>query len=84
MPVISRFCGITIKMYFRQKEHNPPHIHATYGEEIGLFSLKDGEMFEGDMELRYQQKIKAFIRKYRDNLLTMWENQRFEKLPYED
>lgn len=53
MPVISRFCGITIKMYFRQKEHNPPHIHATYGEEIGLFSLKDGEMFEGDMELRY-------------------------------
>jgi hypothetical protein len=26
MPVISRFHGITIKMYLRQKEHNPPHI----------------------------------------------------------
>ena len=30
MPVISRFHGITIKMYLRQKEHNPPHIHAIY------------------------------------------------------
>ncbi len=23
MPVIARFFGITIKMYLRQKEHNP-------------------------------------------------------------
>ena len=27
MPVISRFYGIIIKMYFQQKEHNPPHFH---------------------------------------------------------
>lgn len=45
MPVISRFYGITIKMYLRQKEHNPPHIHAIYGECIGIFSLVDGLMF---------------------------------------
>lgn len=36
MPVISRFEGIVIKMYLRQKEHNPPHIHAIYGEYIGM------------------------------------------------
>lgn len=35
MPVISKFYGIVIKMYFRQKEHNPPHIHAFYGEYVG-------------------------------------------------
>lgn len=28
MPVISRFYGIIIKMYFEQKEHNPPHFYA--------------------------------------------------------
>ena len=39
MPVISRFYGIVIKMYLRQKEHNPPHIYAIYGEYIGLFIL---------------------------------------------
>lgn len=56
MPVISRFKGIVIKMYLRQKEHNPPHIHAIYGDYIGMFSLSDGEMFEGDI-LPKEQKI---------------------------
>ena len=29
MPVLSRFYGIIIRMYFLQSEHNPPHIHAS-------------------------------------------------------
>lgn len=32
MPVIAKFYGIIIKMYFQQSEHNPPHFHAVYGE----------------------------------------------------
>ena len=39
MPVISRFYGIIIKMYFQQKEHNPPHFHAIYGESNKACSL---------------------------------------------
>ena len=39
MPVISRFYGIIIKMYFQQSEHNPPHFHALYGEYIGALEL---------------------------------------------
>lgn len=39
MPVISRFYGVVIKMYFRQSEHNPPHIHALYGECIGAIDI---------------------------------------------
>lgn len=31
MPILSNFYGISIKMYFQQSEHNPPHIHK---EEI--------------------------------------------------
>ena len=30
MPAVSYFYGIYIKMYFRKKEHNPPHFHAIY------------------------------------------------------
>lgn len=37
MPVISRFYGLVIKMYFSQSEHNPPHFHAIDGEYTGLF-----------------------------------------------
>lgn len=81
MPVISRFYGITIKMYLRQKEHNPPHIHAIYGEYVALFSLIDGEMFEGYIPMKGQQMVKEFVEYYRDRLLIMWETQNFEVLP---
>lgn len=77
MPVISRFHGIVIKMYLRQKEHNPPHVHAIYGENIGMFSLSDGEMFEGDIPVREQKLIKAFVLNYGTELLRMWETQQF-------
>lgn len=50
MPVISRFYGIIIKMYFRQAEHNPPHFHAIYGEYIGTIDIQTGEMLEGDLQ----------------------------------
>lgn len=81
MPVIGRFYGIVIKMYLRQKEHNPPHIHAIYGECVGMFSLEDGEMFEGDIPNRGQELVKNFILHYRERLLEMWEKQNYELLP---
>lgn len=81
MPVISRFLGITIKMYLRQKEHNSPHIHAISGESVGMFLLSNGEMFEGDMTAKEQQLVKEFVEYYKDNLMKMWESQQFEMLP---
>lgn len=80
MPVISRFHGIIIKMYLRQKEHNPPHIHAIYGECVGMFSLEDGDMFEGDIPTKYQILVKNFIIHYKESLLLMWNTQQFEML----
>jgi hypothetical protein len=39
MPVIARFYGIVIKMYFSQSEHGVPHFHAVYGEFNGVFAI---------------------------------------------
>ena len=47
MPVIARFYGITVKMYFR--EHGVPHFHAVYGEFNGVFDVSTLEMIEGDL-----------------------------------
>lgn len=46
MPVLSRFYGI-IRMYFQQSEHNPPHIHAFYGEDMAAVNIHTGEILEG-------------------------------------
>ena len=81
MPVISRFFGIVIKMYLRQKEHNPPHLHAIYGDYVGLFSLEEGEMYEGDIPVKEQKLIKNFILHYKEQLYDMWKTQNFYLLP---
>ena len=44
MPVLSRFYGIIIRMYFLQKEHNPPHIHAIYGDDVAAITISDGKV----------------------------------------
>ena len=81
MPVISRFYGIVIKMYLRQKEHNPPHLHAFYGDYVGLFSLEEGEMYEGDIPVKEQKLIINFILHYKEQLYDMWRTQNFYLLP---
>lgn len=45
MPVLTRFYGIVIRMYFQQSEHNPPHIHAIYGENMAAVCINDGTIF---------------------------------------
>ena len=49
MPVIARFYGIVVKMFFKPKEHDPVHIHAVYGETVGVFDIATMEMTEGDL-----------------------------------
>ena len=81
MPEICRFYGIVIKMFFKPKEHEPSHIHALYGEHIGIFDLRTMEMTEGDLPLRAQQLVKAWLQENQDKLITMWNTQKLEKLP---
>lgn len=49
MPVLARFYGITVRMYFRGSEHNPPHVHALYGDYAAAFDLRTAEIIDGDI-----------------------------------
>ena len=49
MPEITRFYGIIIKMFFKPKEHEPSHIHAIYGEYVGIFDISTAAMLIGDL-----------------------------------
>ena len=81
MPEISRFYGIVIKMFFKPKEHEPSHIHALYGEKVGIFSLQTLEMTEGDLPIRAKDLVLEWLSKHQKELLDMWKTQRIEKLP---
>ena len=77
MPVIARFYGILIKMYF--KEHGVPHFHALYAEYNG--EIDSLEMIEGDLPNRAQRMVKEWAELYKNDLLEMWKTQEFKKLP---
>lgn len=34
-------------MYFLQGEHNPPHIHAIYNDDVAAIDYMTGDVLEG-------------------------------------
>ena len=70
MPEITRFYGIVIKIFFRN-EHNPPHIHAIYGEHNALFSIKDMQMIEGDLPARVVKLVQEWGKPFAKELQQM-------------
>ena len=79
MPIIARFYGILIKMYF--KEHGVPHFHALYAEYNAVFDIESLEMIEGDLPSRAQKLVKEWAELYKNDLMSMWKTQEFKKLP---
>ncbi|MGL5254272.1 MAG: type II toxin-antitoxin system toxin DhiT [Brevinema sp.] len=81
MPVIARFYGLIIKMYFQQREHNPPHVHIVYGEYIGVININTQEMIEGDLPPKAQDMAREWVRLYQKDLIEIWNTQVFKQLP---
>lgn len=81
MPEISRFYGIIIKMFFKPREHEPSHLHALYGEYVGIFDLQTMNMTEGDLPGKAQELVKEWMENNQSELLEMWDSQNFHKLP---
>ena len=80
MPVISRFYGIIIRMYFLQSEHNPPHIHAIYGEDVAALEIQTGNIIEGYLPQKAKALVQEWMSIHRDELLNIWETQNFKSL----
>jgi hypothetical protein len=71
MPEISRFYGIIIYMF--AKDHNPPHFHAKYGDQIGIFNIATGTLMEGKLPKRAIRLVEDWIELHRDELIENWK-----------
>jgi len=67
-------------MFFKPKEHDPAHIHAIYGEYVGIFDIHTFEMTDGDLPAKAQELVKEWLKSNSSSLLNMWVSQRIEKL----
>ena len=81
MPVLSRFYGIIIRMYFLQSEHNPPHIHAIYNDDVAAIDFMTGKVLEGHLPGKALTMVQEWVELNREALTTIWETQEFKQLP---
>ncbi|MFW6163560.1 MAG: DUF4160 domain-containing protein [Planctomycetota bacterium] len=71
MPEISRFYGIIIAMYYR--DHPPPHFHAKYAGQTGVFSISELRLIEGRLPRRVVSLVLEWAFEHRDELMQDWE-----------
>ncbi len=71
MPVICRFYGILIKMFF--DDHNPPHFHAEYGEYKAIIKIKDFTLTKGYLPPRALGLVIEWAALHQEELLSDWE-----------
>ena len=70
MPIISRFFGIVIAIYWR--DHSPPHFHAKYGDEEVVVEIKTGKA-SGHISKRALALVEEWRKLHLDELLEDWD-----------
>ena len=80
MLTIAAFYGIVIFMHLTQKEHNPPHIHAVYGEYEATFLVADDSLLKGEFPSKGTALVQEFISLHREEFANMWETGVYKKL----
>ena len=81
MPVLSRFYGIVIRMYYLQSEHNPPHIHAIYNDDVAAINFMTVEILEGYLPPKALAMVREWVTIHRATLQEIWSTQEFKKIP---
>ncbi|MBI1793903.1 MAG: DUF4160 domain-containing protein [Chloroflexi bacterium] len=71
MPEISRFFGISIKMFFG--DHVPPHFHAEYGEYKAQVNIRSNVIIAGDLPPRVLGMVVEWASLHQDELHELWE-----------
>ncbi|MEX2140791.1 MAG: DUF4160 domain-containing protein [Pirellulales bacterium] len=70
MPVISRFYGITIRMFYN--DHAPPHFHAVYGEHELAVGIDPVMVLSGNAPKRVQTMVSEWAELRQAELLDNW------------
>jgi hypothetical protein len=71
MPEISRFFGISIKMFFG--DHVPPHFHAEYGDYKAQVNIRSHVIIAGDLPPRVLGMVVEWAALHQDELSELWE-----------
>ena len=67
-------------MYFKQSEHNPPHIQAIYNEHAAAIDFITGDVLDGYLPQKELALVREWLRSNANELQEIWQTQEFRKL----
>ena len=70
MPTISRFFGITIRMYY--DDHGPPHFHAYYEQDSAIVEIETLKILSGSLPRRARAMVVEGAALHREELQGDW------------
>ncbi len=74
MPVLQRFDGFVIRMYF--EDHNPPHVHVAGPDFEARVAIGDLAILEGEIPAKFRREALDWIAANKASLLVKWEEMR--------
>ena len=70
MSELCRFHGIIIRIFNR--EHNPPHFHAVYGDDEALIEIETLEIYSGKLPPRQMRQVREWAEARQGELSVAW------------
>ena len=71
MPKLCTFLVISIYMYYN--EHNPPHFHALYNGDRGIFQISPPKYASGSLPPRIVGLVMEWVSMHENELLDNWQ-----------
>ncbi|TAK63894.1 MAG: DUF4160 domain-containing protein [Bacteroidetes bacterium] len=69
MPELCRFYGIIIRMYMGTGiQHNTPHFHAYYQDDVAVYSINPIEIIAGSLPKRQERLVEAWAELHQQEL----------------
>lgn len=70
MPIIARFFGIIVYMYWR--EHDPPHFHVKHGNNEIIVEIETGKI-TGKISKRVISMVQEWRELHKEELMADWK-----------
>jgi hypothetical protein len=82
MPEISRFAGLSIRMFVEKGiQHHLPHFHVYYQGQAASYRIDTIELIGGYIPLRQRRLIEAWAELHQEELLENWRRVQDEQRP---
>ena len=70
MPIVSRFFGIVIALYWN--DHTPPHFHAKYAGQEAAIDIKAGRVIQGALSKHAAKLVEDWRKIHVAELMQDW------------